>query len=180
MNGPLDILRIVNELQGFKKAILIYCTQIVKHSMHIKYILYKRAIFLYFAKQKKHLSKCIFFLLLQCWERKKKRSFHSVSMTLLDSFFKYIWAKYRESILQSFFHIINWYQLINSFHSKIHARKVPLVLKFGFSEKATKFEKNLRRTFDKSFVFCARNSVLVKKSTIFFLNVDKSYYTNFT
>ena len=39
------------------------------------------------------------------------------------------------------------------------------MVKFGFSEKATKFEKNLRRTFDKSFVFCARNSVLVKNST---------------
>ena len=38
-------------------------------------------------------------------------------------------------------------------------------LKFGFSEKATKFEKNLHRTFDKSVVFCARNSILVKKST---------------
>ena len=37
-------------------------------------------------------------------------------------------------------------------------------LKFGFSENATKFEKNLRCTFDRSFVFCARNSVLVKKS----------------
>ena len=54
------------------------------------------------------------------------------------------------------------------------------LLKFGFSEKATKFEKNLCRTFDKSIVFCARNSVLVKKSTkIFQTNVDKSYYTNF-
>ena len=54
-------------------------------------------------------------------------------------------------------------------------------LKFVFSEKATKFEKNLRRTFDKSVVFCARNSVLVKKlMKIFFKNVDKSYYTNFT
>ena len=44
-------------------------------------------------------------------------------------------------------------------------------IKFGFSEKATKFEKNLRRTFDKNVVFCAlNNSVLVKKSTkIFFL-----------
>ena len=31
------------------------------------------------------------------------------------------------------------------------------LLKFGFSEKATKFEKNLRRTFDKSVVFCAKN-----------------------
>ena len=54
------------------------------------------------------------------------------------------------------------------------------LLKFGFSEKATKCEKNLRCTFDKSVVFCARNSVLVKKSTkIFFENVDKSYYTKF-
>ena len=44
------------------------------------------------------------------------------------------------------------------------------VVKFGFSEKATKFEKNLRRTFDKSVVFCARNSVLVKKSTKIFQN----------
>ena len=36
--------------------------------------------------------------------------------------------------------------------------------------KATKFEKNLRRTFDKSVVFCARNSVFVKKSTKIFQN----------
>ena len=43
------------------------------------------------------------------------------------------------------------------------------LIKFGFSEKDTKFEKNLRPTFDKSVVFCARNSVLVKRSTkIFF------------
>ena len=40
--------------------------------------------------------------------------------------------------------------------------------------------KNLRRAFDKSVVFCARNSVLVKKLTkIFKTNVDKSYYKNF-
>ena len=44
------------------------------------------------------------------------------------------------------------------------------VIKFGFSEKATKFEKNLLRTFDKSVVFCAHNSVLVKKSTKIFQN----------
>jgi hypothetical protein len=43
-------------------------------------------------------------------------------------------------------------------------------VKFGFSEKATKFEKNLRRTLDKSVVFCARNSELVKKSTKIFQN----------
>ena len=54
-------------------------------------------------------------------------------------------------------------------------------LKFGFSEKATKFEKNLCCTFDKSVVFCAGNSVLVKKSMkILKKNVDKLYYTNFT
>ena len=35
-------------------------------------------------------------------------------------------------------------------------------------EKATKFEKNLRRTFDKRVVFCVSNSVLVKKSTKIF------------
>ena len=46
----------------------------------------------------------------------------------------------------------------------------PDLIKFGFSEKATKFEKNLRRTFDKSVMFCARNSVLVKKSTKIFQN----------
>ena len=40
-----------------------------------------------------------------------------------------------------------------------------LTVKFGFSEKATKFEKNLCHTFDKSIVFCAHNSVLVKKLT---------------
>ena len=44
-------------------------------------------------------------------------------------------------------------------------------LKFGFSEKATKFDKNLCRTFDKSVVFCARNSILVKKSTKIFQNI---------
>ena len=37
-----------------------------------------------------------------------------------------------------------------------------ITLKFGFSEKATKFEKNLRRTFDKNVVFCARNEDLKK------------------
>ena len=45
-----------------------------------------------------------------------------------------------------------------------------LLLKFGFSEKATKFEKNLHRTFDKSVVFCACNSLLVKKLTKNFQN----------
>ena len=44
------------------------------------------------------------------------------------------------------------------------------LLKFGFSEKATKFEKNLRCTFDKSVVFCAHNIVLVKKLTKIFQN----------
>ena len=53
-------------------------------------------------------------------------------------------------------------------------------MQYWFYEKATKFEKNLCRTFDKSVVFCARNSVLVKKSTKIFKNVDKLYYTNFT
>ena len=41
-----------------------------------------------------------------------------------------------------------------------------------------KIWKNLCRTFDKSMVFCARNSVLVL-AKIFFLNADTSYYTNF-
>ena len=51
------------------------------------------------------------------------------------------------------------------------AKKEPSkILKFGFSEKATKFEKNLCRTFDKSVVFCARNSALVKKLTKIFQN----------
>ena len=44
------------------------------------------------------------------------------------------------------------------------------LLKFGFSEKATKFEENLCPTFDKSIWFCARNSVLVKKWTKIFQN----------
>ena len=35
-------------------------------------------------------------------------------------------------------------------------------LKFGFSEKATNFEKNLRRTFDKRVVICARNCTCQK------------------
>ena len=51
----------------------------------------------------------------------------------------------------------------------MHQQKPKHVL-FGFSEKATKFEKNLRRTFDKSIMFCARNSVLVKKLTKNFQN----------
>ena len=43
------------------------------------------------------------------------------------------------------------------------------ILKFGFSEKAAEFEKNLCRTFDKSVLFCARNNIVVKKLTkIFF------------
>ena len=38
------------------------------------------------------------------------------------------------------------------------------MIKFGFSEKATKFEKIFVVLLtDKSVVFCARNSVLVKK-----------------
>ena len=53
-------------------------------------------------------------------------------------------------------------------------------LKFWGSEKATKFEKkNLRRTFDKSVVSCARNNVLKVDQGFFFLNVDKLYSTNF-
>ena len=53
------------------------------------------------------------------------------------------------------------------FHSKY--RNVAS-LKFGFSEKATKFEKNLCLTFDKIVLFCASNSVLVKKLTKIFQN----------
>ena len=45
-----------------------------------------------------------------------------------------------------------------------------IVLKLGFSEKATKFEKKILCTFDKSIVLCVRNSVLVKKSTNIFQN----------
>ena len=53
-------------------------------------------------------------------------------------------------------------------------------LKFGFSEKATKFENNLCCTFDKSVVFCAQKSILVKKlMKKFKTNVDKSYYKKF-
>ena len=43
------------------------------------------------------------------------------------------------------------------------------LLKFGFSEKATKFEKIFVALY-KSVVFCARNSVLVKKLTKIFKN----------
>ena len=46
-------------------------------------------------------------------------------------------------------------------------------VKFGFSERATKFEKNLHRTFDKSVVICAKSRQRFLKT-----NVDKSYYTN--
>ena len=41
---------------------------------------------------------------------------------------------------------------------KISTIDLSCVVKFGFSEKATKFEENLRLTFDKSVVFCARSS----------------------
>ena len=43
-------------------------------------------------------------------------------------------------------------------------------IKFGFYEKATKYEKDLGHTFDKSVVFCAHNSVLAKKLTKIFQN----------
>ena len=47
----------------------------------------------------------------------------------------------------------------------------PTKVKFGFTEKAKKFEKIfVILTFDKSVVFCAPNSVLVKKSTKIFQN----------
>ena len=49
-------------------------------------------------------------------------------------------------------------------------RYSPSKLKFRFSEKATKFEKNLCHPFDKRVVFCAGNSVLVKKLTKIFQN----------
>ena len=55
-------------------------------------------------------------------------------------------------------------------YSNLGCQVFKVWIKFGFSEKATKFEKNLRRTFDKSVVFCARNSVLVKKLTKIFQN----------
>ena len=43
-----------------------------------------------------------------------------------------------------------------------------------------KIWKNLRRTFDKNVVFCARNSDLSKSRRRFLkTNVAKSYYTNF-
>ena len=57
--------------------------------------------------------------------------------------------------------------------------RTQFVLKFGFSEKATKFEKNIRRTFDKSVVFCARNSVIVKKSTTIFFKCGQVVLTCF-
>ena len=43
-------------------------------------------------------------------------------------------------------------------------------VKFGFSERATKFEKNLHRIFDKSVMFFARSSLLIKNSTKIFEN----------
>ena len=44
------------------------------------------------------------------------------------------------------------------------------IIKFGFYEKAKKFEKNNCCTFDKNVVSCAGNSVLVKKSKKIFQN----------
>ena len=53
--------------------------------------------------------------------------------------------------------------------TKNFPKNTSLVIKFGFSEKATKFEKIFVVLLTR-----ARNSVLVKKSMkIFFLNVDK-------
>ena len=48
--------------------------------------------------------------------------------------------------------------------------KISTYCKVWFSWEGLKICKNLRRTFDKSVVFCARNSVLVKKSTKIFQN----------
>ena len=64
---------------------------------------------------------------------------------------------------------------------KDQPEKKKFSVKFGFSEKATKFEKNLCRTFDKSVVFCARNSLIIKKSTKIFKNKYGQVlkYTNF-
>ena len=58
-------------------------------------------------------------------------------------------------------------------------KKIDSMIKFGFSEKVIKFEKNLCHTFDKSVVFCARNSVLVKKLTIQTFLAFKSHQNTF-
>ena len=60
-----------------------------------------------------------------------------------------------------FFSLIQ-YIFENSAYLTNELRTIDAFLKFGSSEKATKFEKNLRCTFDKSVVFFAQNSVLVK------------------
>ena len=51
-------------------------------------------------------------------------------------------------------------------YQKLHLPRkgaASIMVKFGFSEKATKFEKNLCHTFDKSVLFCARNRVTCQK-----------------
>ena len=57
----------------------------------------------------------------------------------------------------------------------------PPLLKVWVFWEGQKIWKNLCCIFDKNVVFCVCNSALVKKSTtmFFFLNVDKSCYTNF-
>ena len=50
------------------------------------------------------------------------------------------------------------------------SRNCVIPVKFGFSQKATKFEKIFVILLKRAFVLCARNSVLVKKSTKIFQN----------
>ena len=92
--------------------------------------------------------------------------------TLLQSFQKFniFWRSKRSR--QSMFQEVREVWKVQDMHmvDQLWAKTMKLLLKFGFSEKATKFEKNLRSTFDKSVVFCARNSVLVKESTKIFQN----------
>ena len=56
--------------------------------------------------------------------------------------------------------IINQFTTITIYFRLVLIQKY--VLKFGFSEKATKFDKKFCHTFDKSIVFCAHNRVLIK------------------
>ena len=65
----------------------------------------------------------------------------------------------------------------------LHSKDVryPSLLKFGFSEKATKFEKIFVVLLTRASCSVRATAYLSKSRRRFFkTNVDKSYYTNFT
>ena len=61
------------------------------------------------------------------------------------------------------------------------SREMTNLVKFGFSEKATKFEKIFVVLLTRASCSVRATAYLSKsRRRFFFKNVDKSYYTNFT